>query len=105
MEDIGDADYAHAKKVCKDFEIKHLGEYHDFYVQKNTLLLADVFKNFRNVCFEIFELDPVKNYLSFWISMASSFKKDQFKIRSFNLYRFVINGRKKYKKRNMSLYF
>ena len=29
MEDITDADYTHAKRVCKDFEIKHLGEYHD----------------------------------------------------------------------------
>ena len=26
MEDITDGDYAHAKRVCKDFEIKHLGE-------------------------------------------------------------------------------
>ena len=24
MEDISDADYAHAKRVCKDFEIKNL---------------------------------------------------------------------------------
>ena len=24
----------------KDFEIKNLGEYHDFYVQSDTLLLA-----------------------------------------------------------------
>ena len=46
MEDITDADYAHAKRVCKDFEIKILGEYHDFYVQTNTLLLPDVFENF-----------------------------------------------------------
>ena len=29
MEDITDADCAHTKRVCKDFEIKHLGEYHD----------------------------------------------------------------------------
>ena len=27
MDDITDADYAHAKRVCEDFEIKHLGEY------------------------------------------------------------------------------
>ena len=33
MEDITDADYAHAKRVCKDFEIKDLGEYHDLYIQ------------------------------------------------------------------------
>ena len=26
MEDITDADYVHAKRVCKDFEIKNLGE-------------------------------------------------------------------------------
>ena len=31
MEDITDADYGHAKRVCKDFEIKNLGEYHDLY--------------------------------------------------------------------------
>ena len=27
MEDINDAHYTHAKRVCKDFEIKNLGEY------------------------------------------------------------------------------
>ena len=32
MDDITDPDYAHAKRICKDFEIKNLGEYHDFYV-------------------------------------------------------------------------
>ena len=42
MEDITDADHAHAQRVCKDFEIKRLGEYHDIYVQSYTLLLADV---------------------------------------------------------------
>ena len=39
---ITDADYAHAKRVCKDYRIKHLGKHHDLYVQSNTLLLADV---------------------------------------------------------------
>ena len=32
IEDITDADYEHAKRVCKNFEIKNLGEYHDLYV-------------------------------------------------------------------------
>ena len=57
MEDITDADYAHAKKVCKDFEIKNLGEYHDLYVQSDTLLLADVFENLTNMCIQICKLD------------------------------------------------
>ena len=33
MEDITDADYVHAKIVCKDCEIKNLGEYHNLYIQ------------------------------------------------------------------------
>ena len=41
MEDNTDADYAHAKRVCKDFEIKNSGKYHDLYVKSDTLLLAD----------------------------------------------------------------
>ena len=44
-------------KFCKDFEMKNLGEYHDLYVQSDTLLLADVFSNFCNVCLELCGLD------------------------------------------------
>ena len=57
---LTDADYVHAKRVCIDFEIKNLGEYHDLHFQSNTLLLADEFENFRNMCLEIYELDPAK---------------------------------------------
>ena len=53
MKDISDADYTQAKIVRKDFEIKTSGEYHDLYVQSDTLLLADVFENFRNMCINI----------------------------------------------------
>ena len=35
-----------------------LGECHDLYVQSDTLLLADIFENFRNMCLNIYELDP-----------------------------------------------
>ena len=56
MKDITDADYAYTKRVCKDFEIKNLGEYHNLFVQSNTLLL----ENFRNICLKVHELDPAK---------------------------------------------
>ena len=42
----------------KKFKLKNLGEYHDLYVQSETLLLADVFENFRNKCIKMYELDP-----------------------------------------------
>ena len=60
VEDITDADYAHAKRFSKYCEMKDLVEYHDLYVQGDTLLLAYVFENFRNMCLKIYELDPVK---------------------------------------------
>ena len=60
MEDITNADYAHAKRVCRDFEIKNPREYHDLNVQSDTLLLADAFENFRNMCLKIYDLDPAK---------------------------------------------
>ena len=60
MEDITEADYAHAKRVRKDFEIKKLGEYYDLYVQSDKLLLPDVFENFRNMCINIYDLDTAK---------------------------------------------
>ena len=60
LEDITDADYMHAKRVCKDFEMKNLGEYHDLYLKSDTLLLADGFESFRDLCLGIHELDPVK---------------------------------------------
>ena len=58
IEDITDKGYEHAQKVWDVFKIKSLGEYHDLYVQSDTLLLADVLKNFRDKCIEIYELDP-----------------------------------------------
>ena len=60
MEDITNADYTNAKRVCKDFEIKILGEYNDLYFQSDILLLANAFENCRNICIKIYELNPAK---------------------------------------------
>ena len=58
MEDISDIDYRHANNVFKEFKLENLGDYHDLYVQSNTLLLAYVFNNFRDMCIKEYELDP-----------------------------------------------
>ena len=46
MEDITDVDHRHAKRVFKNLNNKNLGNYHDLYVQTDTLLLTDVLKYF-----------------------------------------------------------
>ena len=58
LENISDEDYPHAQKIWDEFKIKHLGEYHNLYVQSDTLLLWDIFQDFRNMCLNIYELDP-----------------------------------------------
>ena len=58
MEDISDTDYKHANNVFKKFNLNNLGDYHDLYVRSDTLLLADIFENFRNACLNDYELDP-----------------------------------------------
>ena len=58
LEDITNEDYTYAQNIFEDLKLKHLGDYHDLYVQSDTLLFANVFENFRNKCIEIYELDP-----------------------------------------------
>ena len=47
------------KKLYEEFKMNNLGNYHDLYVQIDTLQLSNVLEtNFRNKCIEIYELDP-----------------------------------------------
>ena len=55
-------------------------DYHDLYVQTDTLLLADVFEKFREKCIEIYGLDPSYFYSAPGISMASMFQKTEVKL-------------------------
>ena len=58
MEDISDIDYRHVNNVFKGFKLENLGDCHDLYLQNDTLLLADVFNNFRDMSIKKYELDP-----------------------------------------------
>ena len=71
-------------------------KYHDLYVQSNTLLLVDVFENFRNMCLKIYEFDPARFLTAPGLSWQTTLKKKQSKIRSFKWYWYVINGSKRY---------
>ena len=81
MEDITDADYMHAKRVWEDFEIKILGEYHDLYLESNTLLFTDVFKSFRKMYSKIYYLDSVK-FSAPGLAWQAALKKNEVKLES-----------------------
>ena len=70
----------HAKRVCKDFEIKNLGEYHDLYLKSDTLLLADVFENFSKMCLNIYQLDPAKFLSAPGLAWQAALKKTEEKL-------------------------
>ena len=84
MQNIEDIDYRHGNNVFKRFKLKNLGECHDLYVKNDTLLLADVFENFRNTCLKVYELDPA-HFLSLpGLAWQACLKKQQHKIRIIN---------------------
>ena len=80
MEDITDVDYRHGKKVFEYLINKSIGDYHDLYVQSDTLLLADVFENFRNMCIKVYELDPAHFLSAPGLAWQACLKKTEVKL-------------------------
>ena len=80
LEDMSDEDYVHAQKVWDVFKIRNRGRYHDLYVKSDTLLLADVFENFKNMCLDIYELDPVYFVSVPGLAWQASLKKAEVKL-------------------------
>ena len=62
-ENIKDLDYEFGKtiyeKYCKTFM-----DYQNLYLKTDVLLLADVFEEFRKICYEHFSLDPMNYFTS-----------------------------------------
>ena len=84
LKDITDKDYIHAQKVFEEFKLKTLGNYHDFHVQSDTLLLTDVFDNFRNMYIEIYDVDPAHFLSAPGLAWQASLKKTGVELRIIN---------------------
>ena len=69
-----------AQKVWDVFEIKNGGQYHHLYGQSDTLLLADVFENFRNMCLDIYGLDPAYFVSAPGLAWQACLKKTEVKL-------------------------
>ena len=81
---MNNIDYAHVQEVWKVFKTKNLCEYDDLYVKGDTLLLADVFENFRDKCIEIYKLEPAHFVSASGLAWQACLKKTGKKIRIIN---------------------
>ena len=48
------------EKIWDKFNMKNMSDYHDHYLKKDVLLLADVFEKFIGTCLKYYELNPCK---------------------------------------------
>ena len=94
---ISNEDYAHAQKVWEVFEIRNRGEYHDLYVKSDTLLIADVFKIFTNMCLEIYELDPTYFVSAPGLAWQTYLKKTRVKLELLTDYEMLLIVEKRIK--------
>ena len=57
-------DYLTCEKIWDKFDMKNMGDYHDHYLKKDLLLLADVFEKFIDTCLKFYGLDPCHYFSS-----------------------------------------
>ena len=68
------------EKICDRFGMKNMGDYHDHYLKKDVLLLADVFEKFIKTCLKYYELDPCHCFSSPGLSWDAMLKMTNVKL-------------------------
>ena len=87
--------YDHAQTVWNTFNLKTMGDYHDLYLKSDTLLLADVFENFRKTCLQYYKLDPCHYFSSPGLSWDAMLKMTKIKlelITDIDMFQFIEKG-------------
>ena len=57
-------EYLMCKKIWDVFGMKNMGDYHNHYLKKDVLLLADVFEKFIETCLKFYKPDPCHYFRS-----------------------------------------
>ena len=92
---ISDEDYKHAQDVWNTFSCKNMGDYHNYYLASDVLLLADVFENFRKTCLEYYKLDPCHYFTSPGLSWDAMLKMTDIKLElmtNIDMFQFIEKG-------------
>ena len=93
---ISDEAYLTCPKVWKEFGMKNMGNYHDHYLKKGVLLLADVFEKFVDTCIiKFYGLGPFHYFSSpglSWDVMLKMTEIELEKISDIDKYLFTEKG-------------
>ena len=92
---IGIEDYMVCEKIWDTLGMKNMGDYHDHYLKKDVLLLADVFEKFIKTCLKYYELDPCHYFSSpglSWDAMLKMTNVKLEKISDIDKYLFIEKG-------------
>ena len=92
---ISDEDYLTCNKIWNEFNMKSVGDYHDHYLKKDVLLLADVFEKFIGTCLKFYKLDPCHYFSSPGFSWDAMLKRTGLKFKKISnndMYLFIQKG-------------
>ena len=67
-------DYLTCEKTWDKFILQNMGDYHDQYLRKDVLLLADVLEKFIGTCLKYYGLDPCHSFSSPGLSWDAMLK-------------------------------
>ena len=87
--------YMVCEEISDRFSMKNMGDYHDHYLKKDVLLLADVFERVIGTCLKYYELDPCHYFSSpglSWDAMLEMTGIKLEKISDIDMYLFIKKG-------------
>ena len=76
-------DYLACEKIWDKFKMKNMGDYHDHYLKKDILLLANVFQKFIDTCLKFYKLDPWHYFTSPGLSWDAMLKMTEIKFKKY----------------------
>ena len=88
-------DYLTCEKIWDKFDMKYMGDYHDNYLKKDVLLLADVFEKFISTCLKCYGLGSCHYFSSpglSWDAMLKMTGVKLEKISDIGMYLFIEKG-------------
>ena len=80
---VSTSQYLHLKFVWKEFRFKTFKDFHNHYLKKDVLFLADLFGQFISTCLKYYNLDPIRYFSApdlSWDAMLKMTKSELEKI-------------------------